>query len=109
MGEAEGGDQAEDGGRYQADVHGCSHLEVLVVATSSEPVGEAACFVGVNIAEVEAGKADAGCIVEAKLLEVRFTCTDGQGGAVPQGWREVDGGGEENRQASDEEGGKGGH
>ena len=110
VGEAEGGDQAQDGGRCHADVHGCSHLEVIVVATMPELVGEAACsVVGCSIAEVQAVKADTGCLVEAKLLEVRFTCADGQGGAVPQGWRQVDGGREENRQASYEDGGEGGH
>ena len=110
MGEAEGGDQAQDGGCCHADVHSCSHLEVIVVATMPEFVGEAACsVVGCSIAEVEAVKADTGCLVEAKLGEILFTCADGQGGAVPQEGRQVDGGREENRQASDEEGGEGGH
>ena len=111
MGETEGGDQAEDGGCCQADVQSCSHLEVIVVATMPEPVGEAVCSVGVNcsIAEVEAGKADTGGLGEVEVQEVLFTCADGEGGAVPQEGRQVDGGREENRQASDEEGGEGGH
>ena len=111
VGETEGGDQAEDGGCCQADVQGYSHLEVVVVATMPEPVGEAVCSVGVNcsIAEVEAGKADTGCLGEVEVQEVLFTCADGEGGAVPQEGRQVDGGREENRQASDEEGGEGGH
>ena len=77
----------------------------------SEPVGEAVVSVVVDcsIAEVEAGKADTGCLGEVKVKEVLFTCADGEGGAVPQEGRQVDGGREENRQASDEEGGEGGH
>ena len=68
MGEAEGGDQAQDGGCCHADVHGCSHLEVIVVATMPELVGEAACFVvGCSIAEIETVKANTGCLVEAEL------------------------------------------
>ena len=75
-----------------------------------ELVGEAACsVVGCSIAEVEARKANTGCMVEAKLREVGFTCADGQGGAVPQERRQVDGGGEDHGQAPDEEGGEGGH
>ena len=111
MSQTEGGDQAQDGGCCQADVQRCSHLEVIVVATMPEPVGEAVCSVGVNcsIAEVEAGKADTGCLGEVEVEEVLFTCADGEGGAVPQEGRQVDGGREENRQASDEEGGEGGH
>ena len=77
----------------------------------SEPVGEAVVSVVVDcsIAEVEAGKADAGCLVEIELRKVLFTCADGEGGAVPQEGRQVDGGGEDDGQASDEEGGEGGH
>ena len=110
MGETEGGDEAQDGGCCQADVQRCSHLEVIVVATMPEPVVEAVCsVVGCSIAEVEAGKADTGCLGEVEVQEVLFTCADGEGGAVPQEGRQVDGGREENRQASDEEGGEGGH
>ena len=59
--------------------------------------------------QVEAVKADTGCLVEIELHKVLFTCADGEGGAVPQEGRQVDGGGEDDGQASDEEGGEGGH
>ena len=111
VGKTERRDKAKDGGHCKADVHRCSHLEVIVVATMSEPVGEAVVSVVVDcsIAEVEAGKADTGCLVEIELHKVLFTCADGEGGAVPQKGRQVGGGGEDHGQASDEEGGEGGH
>ena len=114
MGETEGGDQAQDGGCCQAEVQSCSHLEIIVVATFPELVGEAAfsivsAVVNRSIAEVEAVKADTGCLGEVEVQEVLVAGADGQAGPPPQEWRQVDGGGEENRQASDEERGKGGH
>ena len=109
--QTEGRDKAQDGGHCKADVQRCSHLEVIVVATMSESVGETVVSVVVDcsIAELEAGKADTGCLVEIELREVLFTCADGEGGSVPQEGRQVDGGGEDHGQASDEEGGEGGH
>ena len=111
VGQTEGGDETKDGGRCQAEVQGCSHLEVVVFPTFPELVGEAALSVVVNcsIAEVKAAKADTGCLGEFEVDEVLFACADGQAGPLPEERRQVDGGGDDNGQTSDEERGEGGH
>ena len=113
VGQPEGGDETKDGGRCHADVQGCSHLEVIVFTTFSELVGEAYSSVVVNcsiaVTVVKAAKADTRCLGEVEVNEVLFAGADGQAGPLPEEWRQVDGGSDENRQASDEERGEGGH
>ena len=60
-------------------------------------------------AEVEAVKANAGCFIEVEVHEVLLAGADHKAGPVSQEWRQVDGGGEDHGQVSDEERGKGGH
>ena len=71
---------------------------VLIWKSSSSPhsVSEAAFSVVVNcsIAEVEAPKANTGCLV-------LVVGADGKAGPLPEEGRQVDGGGDDNRQASD--------
>ena len=77
-------DQVQNGGSCQAEVQSCSYLEIFVFATSTELVDEAvsSVVVGCSIAEVEAVKANAGCIVEVEVDKVLLTGTDHQVGTV---------------------------
>ena len=103
-------DQVQNGGSCQAEVQSCSYLEIFVFATSTELVDEAvfSVVVGCSIAEVEAVKANTGCLGEVEVGEVLLAGADHQAGPASQEWRQVDGGGEDHGQVSDEERGEGG-
>ena len=108
-------DQTHYCGCGQADVEDCGCLEVVVVATLSEPVSEAdagvVAFADVaRIAEVEAIEADTADVVgDVEVHEVLVAGADDQAGALPQEGGQVDQGGEEDGQVADEEGGEGRH
>ena len=74
-------------------------------------MGEAAFSLvgGCSIAEVEAVKADTGCLGKVEVRKVLFAGADHQAGPASEEWRQVDGCGEDHGQVSDEERGKGGH
>ena len=90
--QAPDGEQAHHRGSCQTDVEGCRRLEVIVVATFSEPVTKAGAVVVVaRIAEVEAVKANTADILsDVEVHKVMVGGADDQAGAAPQVGRGID-------------------